>query len=144
MDEKALVSYLKISSRHVGRFYPVLLDKYGNVIDGAHRLAADENWPKMILPNIKTEEQRLIARIISNTCRRHVRASEKTEILSRLAEIYLKKGIKPGSIAQKIAEETGMSYTWVMKYLPGKFKDSVQSERASAAIRRVAVKNSNS
>jgi len=30
-----------------------------------------------------------------------------------------------------------------MKYLPSKFKDGIQSERASAATRRVAVKNSN-
>jgi len=30
-----------------------------------------------------------------------------------------------------------MSYTWVMKYLPEKFKDYTQSERATSATRRV-------
>jgi len=58
-------------------------------------------------------------------------------MLERLGEIYQKEGVKPGEIAHKIAEETGMSYTWVMKYLPEKFKDDVKSESARAT-RRVA------
>jgi len=105
-----------------GRLYPVLLDRHGNVIDGMHRLVADEKWPKITLENVETEEQRLIARLVSNICRRHVPAMEKKEILERLGEIYQKEGVKHGEIAYKIAEETGMSYTWVMKYLPEKFK----------------------
>jgi len=132
-----VVSDLEATSRSVGRLYPVLLDRHGNVIDGMHRLKADKNWPKIRLENIETEEQRLIARLISNVCRRHVPAKEKTQILARLAEIYQKEGVEPGKIAYKIAEKTGMSYTWVMKYLPDKFKDSVKSESARAT-RRVA------
>jgi len=31
-----------------------------------------------------------------------------------------------------------MSYRWVMKYLPGRFKDDSQSARASSAARRAA------
>lgn len=31
-----------------------------------------------------------------------------------------------------------MGFTWVMKYLPEKFGDSLQSERADVATRRVA------
>jgi len=38
-------------------------------------------------------------------------------------------------------EETGMSYRWVMKYLPDRFKDDAQSERASSAARRAAGEN---
>jgi hypothetical protein len=34
-----------------------------------------------------------------------------------------------------------MSYTWVMKYLPERFKDCTQSERAGSATRRVAGKD---
>jgi len=130
---------LEATSRSVGRLYPVLLDRHGNIIDGMHRLKADKNWPKIRLENIQTEEQRLIARLIANVCRRHVPAKEKTQILARLAEIYQKEGVEPGKIAYKIAEKTGMSYTWVMKYLPDKFKDSVKSESARAT-RRVAKK----
>jgi len=37
---------------------------------------------------------------------------------STVGEIYLKDGVEPGKIAYKIAEKTGMSHRWVVKYLP--------------------------
>jgi len=49
-----IISYLKFSSKRAGRLYPVLLDKHGNVIDGLHRLVADEKWPKITLENVET------------------------------------------------------------------------------------------
>jgi hypothetical protein len=124
LGEGEITSGLRLFSRRVGRLYPVLLDKHGNVIDGEHRLAADPNWPKMRLDHIESEEDRLIARLISNVCRRNVSAAEKSEILQRLGEIYVKEGVKPGTVlARKISKETGMSYRWVMKYLPDNFKE---------------------
>ena len=84
---------------------------------------------------------RLVARIVSNTVRRSVPSREKRELLERLGEIYLNEGVKPGKISHKIMEETGMSYRWVMKYLPDRFKDDAQSERASSAARRAAGEN---
>ena len=87
---------------------------------------------------LETEEQRLIARLVSNVCRRNVPAKEKREMLGRLGEIYLNEGVEPGKIAYKITEKTGMSYQWVTKYLPDKFKDPPQSERAKSALRRRA------
>jgi transcriptional regulator with XRE-family HTH domain len=124
-----------VSGERAGRLYPVLLDRHGNIIDGMHRLTADKKWPKITIENIETEEQRLIARIISNVCRRHIPAKEKREMLGRLGEIYQKEGVEQGKIAYKIAEKTGMSYRWVMKYLPNQFKDDVKSESARAARR---------
>jgi len=141
MTHKRVVSDLKASSERVGRLYPVLLDRHGNVIDGQHRLAADESWPKIRLETVETEKERLLARLISNVCRRYVPPREKAEILERLGEIYLQEGIEPGKVSHKIAEETGMSYQWVMKYLPEKFKEHLQSERAKSALRRRAGEN---
>jgi hypothetical protein len=124
LGEDEIGSGLRLSSRRVGRLYPVLLDKHGNVIDGKHRLAADENWPKMRLDHVESEEDRLIARLICNVCRRNVSAEEKSEILQELGEIYVEAGLKPGTeLASKISEETGMGYRWVMKYLPDNFKE---------------------
>lgn len=124
MGEDEIDSGLRSSSRRVGRLYPVLLDKHGNVIDGKHRLAADANWPKMRLDHVESEEDRLVARLICNVCRRNVSAEEKSEILQELGELHVKAGVKPGTeLARKISEETGMSYRWVMKYLPGNFKE---------------------
>jgi hypothetical protein len=96
----------------------------------------EKGWRTIRLEHIRTEKDRLIARIISNTVRRTVPSREKTMLLNRLGEIYLNEGVEPGKIAYKIAEETGMSHRWVVKYLPNKFKDSLQSERAGSAARR--------
>jgi hypothetical protein len=116
------ISELKASSERVGKLYPVLLDKHGNIIDGKHRLEVDENWPKVKLEHIETDKQLLIARLIGNVCRRFISSEEKSKMLAQLGEIYLKEGAEPGEIAYKIAEETGMSYRWAMKYMPARYK----------------------
>ena len=116
------ISNLKASSERVGRLYPILLDKRGNIIDGRHRFEADNEWPKVTLEYIETDEQMLIARLIGNVCRRQVQSREKTKMLDKLGDLYLKQGARPGEIACKIAEATGMSYRWVMKYMPARYK----------------------
>jgi hypothetical protein len=134
--------HLKSSSKRIGQLYPILVDYYGNIIDGEHRFGVDEKWRRLRLEHIRTEKDLLIARIISNTVRRSVPRKEKRELLERLGELYLSEGAEPGNIAHKIADETGMriadetgmSYTWVMKYLPHRFKDSVQSERRTGSV----------
>lgn len=124
MDERETVSRLMLSSKRVGRFYPVILDAHGNVVDGLHRLKADPNWPKIRLDHIKCEEDKLIARLIANVCRRNISAKEKREMIRELGDLYVKAGVKPGTeLANKISEKTGMSYRWVMKYLPDDLKE---------------------
>jgi hypothetical protein len=122
MSRKDGISELRASSKRVGRLYPILLDRHGNIIDGLHRFEADENWPKIVLENIGTVKEKLIARLIGNVCRRHVSAEEKNALLGRLGEVYFNEGVEPGKIAYEIAEGTGMSYRWVMNYLPDKYK----------------------
>ena len=139
MKDTSVIAELKSSSERMGQLYPILVDHQGNIIDGEHRYGVDKGWRTMQLDHIRTEKDRLIARIISNNVRRSVPQSEKTESLAKLGEFYLsKEGVEPGKISQKIMEETGMSYTWVMKYLPNRFKDSAQSDRAGTATRHVA------
>lgn len=113
---------LKRSSQKVGRLYPVLLDKNGIVIDGQHRLAADAAWPKIRLDCVCSEKERLIARLISNVCRRTVSSDEKRELVERLGRICLEEGEKVGKLAHVLEEMTGMSYRWIMEYLPDKYK----------------------
>jgi len=122
LEEKDGVQVLKSSAIRVGKLYPVLIDKYGNVIDGKHRLAAYENWPRFVLDHIKSKRERIIARIISNVCRRSISCKEKRSMLSELGEIYIREGVRPGKIAHELVEATGMSYRWVMKYLADDFK----------------------
>jgi hypothetical protein len=124
------------SSCRIGHLYPVLLDKHGNVLDGNHRLNVDRNWEKIKLNHIDNEKDAILVKIISNNVRRQVTAREKRELLGKLAEIYLTEGIMPGDLMYKIAQETGMSYQWVTKYVPSKFKDRTHAENASLAPRR--------
>ena len=129
---------LKGSSKRIGQLYPILVDYNGQIIDGKHRAQVNGNWRKIRLEHIKTEKDRLIATIIANNARRKVSQKEKMSLLNRLGEIYLSDGIKPGRISYKMAKELGMSHRWVLRYLPSKFKDSFQSNRASSAARLVA------
>jgi hypothetical protein len=124
------IADLRSSTKKIGQLYPVLIDFHGNIIDGEHRSRSDENWKKIRLEHVKTEKDLLIARIVSNNVRRTVSRREKTRLLDRLGQVYVKE-TEPGEIAYRIAEDTGMSYTWVMKYLPDRFKDSLQAKRAA-------------
>jgi hypothetical protein len=114
---------LELSCKHVGHLYPVLMDKHGNVIDGNHRLVADKNWPKLKLDHIKSKKELVLARLVSNVCRRNVPRTEKTQMLRELGEIHVQEGVSPGKIPHVVAEETGMSYRWVMEYLPDDLKE---------------------
>jgi len=115
MTEEPLQYDLKQSKKEIGVLYPAIADKYGRIIDGKHRLDVDPEWPTFLLSDIDTDEKFLVARIIANTHRRVVPAEEKTEWLAELAE-------KTGWTPKEMAERLGVSYSWVMKYLPDKHK----------------------
>jgi len=138
-SEELGLDSLKSSSVKIGQLYPILVDYYGNIVDGDHRLSADKNWKRVRLEHIKTEKDRLIARIVSNNVRRSVSIGEKKDMLGSMGEILLGQGIVPGKITYEIVKETGMSYRWVTKYLPDRFKDSSQSDkRRGARLQSVA------
>jgi hypothetical protein len=94
------IKELKKSSERIGQLYPILLDHYGRIIDGEHRSKVDSQWRS---------------------------STEKMELLNQLGEIYIREGIAVGKIAYRLSETTGMSYRWVAKYLPAKFKDNIRS-----------------
>lgn len=114
---------LSRSTRRVGKLYPVLLDRHGNIVDGVHRLSVDASWPKIRLKHLASDEERLLARLVSNVCRRRMSTEEKRRILEELGKIYLSEEHKVSRIARRIARETGMTYRWVMKYLPESLKE---------------------
>jgi len=134
------ITELKSSSNKIGQLYPILLDNQGRIIDGEHRYAANRNWKKLRLRHIRSNKDYIIARIISNNVRRFVSSREKTELLQMLGDIHLKEGMRLGEIVYKIADETGMSYRWVAKYLPDKFKDYIQSAKRATTVARHATK----
>jgi hypothetical protein len=136
--DRCLIEDLRSSTEKIGDLYPILEDFYGNIIDGKHRLEANKGWPRRRLENVKTERDRIIVKLVSNACRRTMSSQEKKDLLKEMGGVLLQEGVQRGEISKRISEESGMSYTWVMKYLPGEFKDQLQSERASSATRHGA------
>jgi len=136
--QNELLLELRLSKKKIGMLYPILEDFHGNIIDGHHRLKVDNEWPRMRLVNVKTKKSGIVAKLISNTCRRTVSSKEKTEMLDELGDILLKEGVEKGQVSKQLAELTGMSYRWVVMYLPKKYKDYSQSERASSAAKFAA------
>lgn len=118
---------LNKSKEVVGPLLPVLKDENGRLIDGFHRLHADKDWPTLTVPIQGVESD--IARIVVNVQRRQVTPREKTEMLKDLAE-------KTGWSPEQIAEKTGMSVSWVRKYLPSKYKDKEMVKLAEKKHRK--------
>jgi len=111
-DEAA---YLRPTYEKLGALLPVLRAPDGDVIDGIHRLKVDPAWYQQILTGINDPVKKAMARLVINVVRRQVPAEEKRQMLSEIAKLT-------GWSPQQIAESLGMSYTWVMKYLPDEFK----------------------
>ena len=117
------IEELKNSSDRIGQLYPILVDHNGNIIDGEHRSIANPNWRRIKLDNIKTEKDLIVARIACNTIRRNSTEREKTELLVKLGQMCVNDGTPIGKVAYELMYQTGMSYRWIAKYLPKRFKD---------------------
>jgi len=140
MDTKEL----KNSSDRVGQLYPILVDHFGQIIDGEHRSKANPNWRIEKLDHIKTEKDLFIARIACNTIRRNATSREKTELLEKLGQICINEGTPIGKVVYELMYQTGMSYRWVAKYLPKRFKDNKRVHQRVRKKRFVARHATNS
>ena len=85
--DKSQKQELRDSFEKIGPLYPVLVDHYGNIIDGEHRSKVTDDWPRFTLENIKSEKERLIIRLITNNQRRKVPIAEKSRLLSHLEKV---------------------------------------------------------
>jgi len=126
---------LKASIDKLGVLVPIIKDKLGNIIDGNHRLQITKDAPVFVV-DIKNPQDRAIARLAINLHRRMLGSEEKTVLLTEIAKLTMWN-------SKQIADAIGMSQSWVLKYLPGQFKDkekSVAGEKGAeaVAIQRVA------
>jgi len=115
---------------------PVIQDEKGVKIDGFHRLTVDKDWPTKTV-QITDELTRMMARFSLNFCRRKLSDKEKRDAM---VAFHLKTGWSP----KEMAEHLPISYSFIMKYLPDKYKDQTKAEAgaiggiASGASRREA------
>lgn len=119
--EKTVEYDLKKSMKKIGQLYPVLKSKDGKIIDGIHRKHANKNWPELVVD--VSGYMTTVARIVANVQRREISPKEKTTMLKELVE-------ETHWSPEQIAENTGMSISWVRKYLPSQYKDKVMADLA--------------
>lgn len=120
---------LKGSTEVIGQLVPTIEDKFGEIIDGFHRIKDDPSWKSFNFKalNVDTPFKLAIARLVVNTNRRIVNAKEKTRLLTQIYEEFRKEqGDYPPT--EMIAKWLGRTERWVLEYLPDKFKDSKKSE----------------
>ena len=129
MSDRELIEVLRRTKELFGPLYPVLVAPDGSVIDGLHRLEADPDWPRVTVDWLTNPVDAKALRIIANVVRREVSAEEKAEALGALIEMT---GWKP----KELAEALGMSYRWVMKYLPDKYKERPGAGGPKRVLRR--------
>ena len=105
---------LSESMQNLGLPYPVITDKYGNIIDGFHRLAIDPNCEKLSRDFINTPELLEAARIAAN----HDRRTPKPDEIKDRIIIMAKKGVS----AKEISKLTGVPERTVYRIIPADLK----------------------
>jgi hypothetical protein len=138
IDEET-VKNLSASKDKVRQLYPILVDAEGNIIDGLHRKEADKNWETKKLEWVKTEKDRIIARVHVNNYRRTVTKAERRRDFNRLAEIASAEGVSRQNIASTLAEWTGFSDDYVRELLDPKYKHQQMSLKAKERTEGVRV-----
>lgn len=102
----------------------ILVDQNGNIIDGVHSEIAARalglEIPKATV-NIKNPAQTAIMKLVRNKCRRDMEPSEITQCLDVI-------GRHLGWKAKDFLEKLPFTYSWLMKYLPDRYKDPVKAK----------------
>jgi hypothetical protein len=109
----------------LGELSPVLLDAYGNIIDGFHRKGESANWHSVTVHHIDNPVKLEMARLAVNYARRRVTPEEFSQRIAFL----IKAGLKP----EEIAKKTGIGTRTIYKYTPQELKDQKMIEAGRKA-----------
>lgn len=107
---------LSKSKEKLGALVPVIKDAHGNIIDGFTRKSIDPDWPEVTSDLITDPIQLECSRLATNFARRTKWTEDDVKRLNFIAETT---GWKP----KEIAENTGISYRTIMKYISEEFKE---------------------
>jgi len=115
------------SIRKYGVLQPIVVRSIQNgfeVIAGDRRLRAAKQIGLVMIPatvRVVSDEDALMLQATENLHRQGLSETEKTRIVSELAK-------RCRLDAKGVAEKLGMSYPWVVKYLPSEFKNGDKAE----------------
>lgn len=122
------------SIKKLGLLVPVLKDKFGNVIDGFHRLQINPYAKSLTLDWIDTPEKLETARLAVNYSRRTVNQDEMKQRIGFLA----KQGVK----AKQVSWDTGIPESTVYKYYPSEEKDQTKVKAGQVGGIETGIKKS--
>ena len=109
---------IRESVKALGKLVPVLKDKFGNIVDGLHRLEMFPDWPYVTVDSIDTVQKLEAAKLAVNMNRRVVLKSE----IDLRVELLAKSGLK----ADEIAAMSGLAKSTVYKHYPQAMKNQVK------------------
>lgn len=118
--DQEIVEIIRKSKEIVGPLLPCVRDQDGNLLAGKHRKVADENWPE-IVKHVKDELEREVLKLHYNIQRR-VPLEETEASLLRIAELLVKKGIKPKNVCARVKKLVPFTPQYVELLLPPKYK----------------------
>jgi|GEM_PF-5029414 len=118
---------LKESSEKLGPLVPIIKDAFGNIIDGFHRYKIDPDWPSITLEHIDDPIKLEKARVAINQCRRVVDAEERAEGYGKLIKMT-------GWTPKQLAENIGIPYRTIMRYLPDEHKEKSWDREPIATV----------
>lgn len=122
--DQEVVEQLRNSMKLRGPIEPVVLDVNGVLRDGHQRKAADPDWPEIMNPNLKTEEDGTLFEIDKNWHRTNKSENWKRAKIEKLARL--------GNTAPDVIRKTGLPDRTVYRYYPQELKNQKLSETISA------------
>jgi hypothetical protein len=125
-DDKDPDRSLAESAENIGFLETVKVMSDGTIIDGFHRLAANPNWPKEVVPTVTNDKERLFYVLGKHGHRRPFLAEEQRQIASELA-------YKHGVTFEEYKKNTGFGHTTCSKYFPKELQH-LNPVRAQAGI----------
>ena len=133
MSSDKLIDRLVRSAEDVGQLYPILVDaETGEMLDGRQRHKADPNWrtEELKFDGELSQRQKTLMRLkIKHHANWHRKDIKRQKVLTEIAERTGWRGLKP------FADFLDVHETTISKFLPQKYKDKAQSERAKKLAR---------
>jgi len=123
MSDKVLKEdYLARTYRELGPVNKVVRDAHGKVVDGFHRLKVNPKWPSEKNMRIKTESQRILARLISHNARRDITVEERQSDLEALAKALEREGHPKHKISSIISKTAPFDDAYIRHLLGPEWK----------------------
>jgi hypothetical protein len=125
-DEEFNQPTLAKSIKKIGQLYPSLVNQDGKVMDGNHRLDANPGGEKKVIHTVNRYEELMIRG--NAHYRRRISKEETQQLILEMAREAEKLGLHKSEIAAKLVEDLPYSQSYILRLLPGDYKNVLKAE----------------